>query len=38
MTKRNHIAKALRTPAFKMRVVASKKNYSRKKKYRHDND
>lgn len=34
MKKRNPIAKAVRTPAFKMQVVKSKKLYSRKEKFK----
>ena len=33
--KRNPIAKDLRTPKYKMRVVVSKKRYSRKGKYKY---
>jgi hypothetical protein len=32
--KRNHVAKDLRTPKYKMRVVKSKKIYSRKLKHK----
>jgi hypothetical protein len=31
--KRNHVAKDLRTPKYRMRVVESKVKYSRKQKY-----
>jgi hypothetical protein len=32
--KRNPIAKVLRTPKFKKRVIKNKKKYNRKKKYK----
>lgn len=33
-SKRNPVAKAVRTPAFKMQVVKSEKLYSRKEKFK----
>ena len=35
-SKRNPIAKAVRTPAFKMQVVKDRTKYERKEKFRKD--